>query len=275
MRLIALLLAGCAAPPGTEDDGVLAGLLGDEAIIAGEIMKDGFPGTECLRYRPAYVLSYDTARRVPRWVMERLDPARVGGTMPDVDRVFREDESLPAELRTRAGDYVESGFVRGRLAAAPNHVGKPEVIDATYLLSNVAPMLGDRFRKTVWRALEESVRAWAAESEELYVVTGTLFLPTQWSDKVEYPLISDRAVGVPTHYYKVLLRRQERRTQVLAFLVPHQPIDAPVNLAEFLVPVGRVEALSGLDFFPRASDAGLEEMESAVPARVWPVERRT
>ena len=72
-RALIALLAACSAPPGAQTPGLLGGLFGDEAIIAADLMPYGFPGTEMLRYRKGYVLSYDAARRVPRWVAERLD----------------------------------------------------------------------------------------------------------------------------------------------------------------------------------------------------------
>lgn len=274
MRLIvcAVLsgLGACTAPPGAEDSGLLPGLLGDEAIIAGQVMTYGFPGTEALLYRPGYVLSYDAQRRVPRWVSERLERDEVPATVPEGERHFRPDEDLPSAWRTQPDDYATTGFVRGRLAAAPNHYAKPKELAATYLLSNVAPQFGESFRQTIWKELETSTRAWAQQGDSLYVVTGTLFLPTTWGDKVSYPLISNSSIAVPTHFYKVLFRRRDRTAEMIAFLVPHQPITAGTDLLDFVVTVDRLEMLAGLNFFPKLSEPTQSVLEKTEPSRLWP-----
>jgi endonuclease G len=264
------MLGACAAPPGAEDSGLLPGLLGDEAIIAGQIMVHGYPGKEMLLYRPGYVLSYDAQRRVPRWVAERLDKSALVADAPEGDRHFRVDESVPAAWRTETDDYASTGFVRARLAAAPNHFANSRAVDATYLLSNVAPQFGESFRQTVWKELESAVRAWAKEGDGLFVVTGTLFLPTNWGDKVTYPLISNRSIAVPTHFYKVLFRRRGHEADMIAFLVPHQPTPAGSNLLDFAVTVDRLEAISGLDFFPKLGEPTQADLEKNEPAALWP-----
>jgi endonuclease G len=273
MRLIPIgllsLLAACAAPPGAENPGWVGGLFGDEALIAADVMRYGFPGTDTLRYRAGYVISYDAPRRVPRWVAERLSPDVVDGELPDFPRHFAPDETLPADLRARSEDFADSGYVRGRLAAAANHRGDEKACRATYLLSNAAPQLGADFRATFWVSLERKVRNWARESDHLWVVTGTLFLAPEGSSQVRYKLIGERGVGVPTHFFKVVLRERGRSRAVLAFLVPHEPLAADADAAAFLVSVDRLESLSGLDFFPELGEPAQADLEAQQPDALW------
>jgi endonuclease G len=264
------LLAACAAPPGAKSPGVMGGLFGDEALIAAEVLRYGFPSTGNLRYHRSYVLSYDAAHRVPRWVAESLTPALVDGTPPEEAQRFRPDESLPEAVRTRNEDYAKSGYVRGRLASAANHRGNPKGYPDTFLLSNVAPQLGPDFRQTVWVELEVAVRAWARDSDKLYIVTGTLYLPTDEANAVRYPLVGDRGIAVPTHFFKVLLRERGKQRGMLAFLVPHRPTRADGDLAAYLVPVDRIEALAGLDFFPELIEPTQSEQEKSEPTALWP-----
>jgi len=269
MRLIAgLLLAGCAAPPGAKNPGLMGGLFGDEAIIAADVMKYGFPGTAELRYRRSYVLSYDAARRVPFWVAERITPADLEGE-PEAG-LFRPDESFPDAVRVRNEDFEGSGFIRGRLASAANHRGDPDGYRDTYLLSNVSPQLGAEFRQTVWVALESAVRGWARDAESVYVVTGALFLPAGDERTVRYQLIGDRAVAVPTHFFKVLLAERGRERAMAAFLVPHEPIGKDADLTAFLAPVDEIEALSGLDFFPDLPEPTQSKLEKLAEPELWP-----
>jgi len=264
-------LAACTAPPGAASPGLLGGLFGDEAIIAADLMKYCFPDTETLRYRDGYVLSYDAARRVPRWVAERLDPSSLAADRPREEKQFRVDRSLPPALRVTTADFEESGYVRGRLAAAANHRGDAEAFRQTYLLSNVAPQRGPDFRTTVWVGLEQRVRTWAANSDDLLVITGTLFLPEEGKQEVRYPVIGERRIGVPTHFYKVLLREKGRSRSMLAFLVPHKPAEGEVDYAGFLVSVDTIERLSGLDFFPKLGEPTQSDLEALENESLWPL----
>ena len=273
MRLIGwglfALVSACAAPPGAENPGILGGLLGDEAPIAADIMKYGFPGTDTLRYQPGYILSYDGARRVPRWVGERLSPDIVDGDLPEMERQFAPDDSLPLAMRAQLIDFADSGYVRGRLAAAANHRGDARAFRASYLLSNVAPQLGADFRATFWVALERRVRNWARGSDQLWVITGTLFLAPEGSSEVTYKLIGERRIAVPTHFFKVLLWERDQSRAMQAFLVPHKPLAADADPAAFLVSVDHIEALSGLDFFPDLGEPTQARLEAAESDVLW------
>ena len=277
-RLIVLglwgTLAACSAPPGARASGPLGGLFGDEAIIAADVMKYGFPGIEMLRYRKGYVLSYDAARRVPRWVAERLDPSSLTTDRPRAEKQFRVDASLPAALRVTSADFADSGYVRGRLAAAANHRGDADAFRQTYLLSNVAPQRGVDFRSTVWVGLEQRVREWAHDSDDLLVITGTLFLPQEGKSEVRYALIGEHRIGVPTHFYKVLLREKGRSRQMVAFLVPHVATEDNGDYARFSVSVDHLEALSGLDFFPDLGEPTQSELEAMEPEQAAPAAGR-
>jgi len=275
MRLIDLAflaaLGACAVPPGANAPGLLGGVIGDEAGIAADVMTYGFPDTEMLRYRKGYVLSYDAARRVPRWVAERLDQSVIDGDLSDEERIFRVDDSLAPVLRVTSADFEDSGYVRGRLAAAANHRGDPAEFRETYRLSNVAPQLGPEFRARVWTGLEQRVRDWARAAQDLYVVTGTLYLPVDDSGEVRYPVFGERRIAVPTHFYKVLLRENGRDRSMLAFLVPHGPVEGDVDYADFLVSVDEIERLSGLDFFPKLAEPTQSNLEAAENTELWPL----
>ncbi|MHC4952732.1 MAG: DNA/RNA non-specific endonuclease [Planctomycetota bacterium] len=264
------LISGCAAPPGAQTPGILGGLFGDEAIIAADLMPYGFPGTEMLRYRKGYVLSYDAARRVPRWVAERLDPGVLEGEVPEDEKQFAPDTSIPFAIRATSEDFRDSEFVRGRLAAAANHKSDVRVFRETYLLSNVAPQLGAEFRSSFWVHLEGRIRDWARDSDDLFVVTGTLFLPRKKGEDVQYRLIGRRQVAVPTHFFKVVMRERKHSRAMIAFLVPHEPMKSGGDPARFLVTVDRLEELSGLDFFPQLGEPTQTELESAEIKTLWP-----
>jgi endonuclease G len=276
-----LLVALCACskksfttPPGRAGGEVtwIGALVSAEHRIMGDVMTYGFPSRGMLLYREGYVCSYDTRTRGPRWVAERLNAKRLqrGATQPT--RSFRVDADLDEEFRSQSNDFSGTEYVRGRLAAASNHLGDPVALAQTYYLSNVAPQLGRAFRQSFWVHFEARVRDWARRSDDLYVFTGPLFLPEEGADGksyVRYEVIGANQVAVPTHFFKVMLREKDGVRDMQAFIVPHRPLDRESPLAQFLASVDDVERLAGLDFFDELTEPTQSRLEARNTGVVW------
>jgi endonuclease G len=238
----------------------------------GDIMTYGFPGHGMLLYREGYVCSYDTRTRVPHWVAERLNAKRLERAAAPGTRMYRVDLQLNPEFRSQSHDFVGSEYVRGRMAAASNHLGDPVALAQTYYLSNVAPQLGQAFRQSFWVHFEARVRDWAREADDLYVFTGPLFLPEEGADGksyVRYEVIGANQVAVPSHFFKVMLRERDGQRDMQAFVVPHRPLEKDAPLAQFLVSVNDVERLAGLDFFNELTEPTQSQLEARNRGYVW------
>ncbi|EDL09211.1 endonuclease G-like 1, isoform CRA_d [Mus musculus] len=90
----------------------------EEAVLE----QFGFPlaGTETRRYTN-HALSYDQAKRVPRWVLEHISKDKIIG---DADRKhckFKPDPSVPSAFSALNEDYIGSGWSRGHMAPAGNN----------------------------------------------------------------------------------------------------------------------------------------------------------
>lgn len=274
MRIAMLLVAvvcGCATP-GTSN--VYEATLGTDARIAGDIMKYGYPGTSMVRYREGYVLSYNARAKTPAWVAERLNAKRLARKVPRQGVTFWVDQTVPDHARSTSGDFEGTAYIRGRMAAASNHLNDKLALKQTYLMSNVAPQLGEEFRQTFWVHFEQKVREWAAEAEDLYVFTGPLFLPeaTEEGGKkfVRFQVIGKNQVAVPSHFFKVMVREKgPHDVEVQAFIVPHRPMNGDIRYSDYLVSVDEVERQSGLDFFNTMDDKWQEREESKKPALAW------
>ena len=276
-----LLVALCACskkafttPPGKAGGEVtwVGALVSAEHRIMGDVMTYGFPSHGMLLYREGYVCSYDTRTRVPHWTAERLNRKRLRPGVTTRTRLFRIDADLNPEFRSQSNDFVGTPYVRGRMAAASNHLGDPVALAQTYYLSNVAPQLGRAFRQSFWVQFETQVRDWAREVDDLYVFTGPLFLPEEGADGrsyVRYEVIGANQVAVPTHFFKVMLRERDGRREMQAFLVPHRPLEADTPLAEFLVSVDDVERVAGLDFFDEMTEPTQSLLEARNRGYVW------
>jgi len=141
-------------------------------------------------------------------------------------------------------DYRGSGFDRGHLAPAGDMKWSREAMSQSFLMSNMSPQL-PAFNRGIWRRLETEVRNWAMEKDSLYVITGPLFTASD-------SLIGENGVGVPGHYFKVLVDLSPPDHDMIAFLLPHS--GSSDELLQFALPVDSLEQLSGYDFFSEAPD---------------------
>jgi DNA/RNA endonuclease G (NUC1) len=236
------------------------------------------------------VSCWDARTRNPRWVAEKLTRASVSGAGDRKSVAFSEDAALPPRFRARLDDYRASGYDRGHLAAAANHKGSQSALSGTFTLSNVSPQAGRGFNRDYWARLEKFVRDLTKRYEEVYVVTGPLFLPrpapgaslaaaasgaAPWL--AAWPFIGrpPHLVGVPTHFYKVVYARGGaagvQGAALGAFILPNEPLPAGEPLSRFAVPLEALEAAAGLTFYEgvlgKERDAAREAF--AAQERAW------
>ena len=84
----------------------------------------------------------------------------------------------------------------------------------SYVMSNMSPRYGG-FNGGVWLRLEELGRAWAKEFGTVYITSGAVF------DRDE----DSARVGIPSHFYKVFLCKNEDTGEwsSISFLPKHRP----------------------------------------------------
>jgi endonuclease G len=223
-----------------------------------------------------FVSCWDARTRNPRWVAERLTAASVRGEGERKGVPFTEDAALPPRFRARLDDYKGSGLDRGHLAAAANHKGTQGAMSSTFTLSNVSPQVGKGFNRDYWARLEKFVRDLTKKYDDVYVVTGPLFLPrplpvvasgaaadaapngaAAWFAAWPHIGRPPRLVAVPTHFFKVIYAQGSSsngadRTVLGAFVLPNAPLPAGEPLSRFAVPLEALEAAAGLCFYEGA-----------------------
>ncbi|EDW02731.1 endonuclease G, mitochondrial [Drosophila grimshawi] len=229
-----------------------------------QIMKYGFPGLDNVRSQSDYVLSYDRRTRVPHWVFEHLTAQSVDKNS-DVDRAksnFKPDDSIHPYFRAQNTDYLRSGYDRGHMAAAGNHRLHQKHCDDTFLLSNMAPQVGQGFNRDAWNTLELHVRKLTRIYANVYVCTGPLYLPHKEDDGktyVKYEVIGANAVAVPTHFYKVIVSEAaaDNKLHMEVYVMPNRVISNDTPLQVFQVPPETVERAAGLLFFDQLNRSQL------------------
>jgi len=139
-----------------------------------------------------------------------------------------------------------------------------EAMNETFLLSNIAPQVGDGFNRHYWAYLEDWCRRLTGTFQDVYVFTIPLYLPRLDLDgkwRVTHEVIgSPPNVSVPTHFAKVVLASKSSSTStpdVLelstgAFVLPNAIIPDEAPLESFVMPVEVVERAAGLTIFSDA-----------------------
>jgi len=228
-----------------------------------------------------YLVCYDPQTRVALWVAYRLRAADV----TDLPRknAFRTDPRLTADETAVCDDYRGSGYDRGHAVPRSDMNRSPVVQANTFLLSNMAPQT-PILNRGMWAYLEDSVRQWAVKFNEVYVMSGSVFMGSP------HTLPSGR-VGIPRQFYKIIVRVDPTgQLQSQAFLLtngkslPIPPTQHPVGvpgqhisaanadsyLATRLKPIIVIRLLAHTDFFPDLPPAQKQALVHADPSDLWP-----
>jgi len=263
---------------------------------AGEILRFGAPveGLGGPLVYSNHVLSYDAARRVPRWVAEHLS-RDVAARPPVASRKgvnFGPDPQVALRFASHNKDYWGSGWSRGHMAPAGNNKHCQDSMGHTFYLTNIVPQDLDN-NGNYWNRLEIWCRGLTGKYQDVWVTSGPLWLPEDPpkaeegvvkeekkevkdeekqsenegkkrkvrpprppTKRVTYPVIGKNEVAVPTHLYKVVVASDPSLpTPIMAaFVVPNRPV-GNTHLTEFAVELEELEHHTGLTFHP-ALDRG-------------------
>ncbi len=189
--------------------------------------------------KPNFSLSYVEEYELPEWVSYELTIDMMNASKAERDQDFNPDPAI----RSGSGhyrDYKGSGYRRGHLVPSADMAWHKESMDATFLLSNVAPMR-EEFNDGIWLELEHNVRDWSRKYKSVSVVTGPLFLDASTT-------IGDNEILVPKYFYKAIFTTQDSTPMVIAFLFDqHQQSFGP--LEEYIVSIDSLEKISGIELF--------------------------
>ncbi len=209
-----------------------------------------------------YSLGYSEQFEQPLWVFYKL--TRESLRIPNVPRSdwFETDHKVSTQS-ARHSDYSGSGYSRGHLVPAGDMAFDRQAMQESFFMSNMSPQLSG-FNGGIWRELEESVRDWAYENDEVYVASGPIF------GNVAQYIGKQSEIGVPEAFYKVVLDVYGDGKKAIGFIVPHEVSTA--HLSNFSVSIDEVERQTGIDFFDNlyANKAEENSMEERFDLALWP-----
>ena len=206
----------------------------------------------------SYTLNYNEMHEQASWVAYRLTGLKLQNPITNRIDNFRTDPKIITGSATLS-DYKGSGYDRGHLAPAADFKWSSTAMNESFFMSNMSPQLPG-FNRGIWKNLESTVRNWAVENEEIYVITGPI---------LDNPLgsIGKNRVSIPSHYYKVILDYKEPEIKALGIIIPNRKLEN--QLKTFVVSVDEIENLTGIDFFPELPDNTEKLLESSINSTAW------
>lgn len=243
--------------------------------------------------RTEYAVQFDPALKTPIWSAENLTADRINGAKEPRTDDFQADPQVPAPAQASLNDYKGSHFDRGHMSPAADMkvlegkgLDPVQTMSESFYLTNMVPQVGRNNNRGIWSDLEGQVRGWAVHRGQVLVVTGPVYLKG-------YQTIGMSKVAVPTYLFKVVL--DPKKSQAIAFLIPNQQIvtrrthsldkgnqnypqtlpNAAINcnstcsIANFVVPVSKVEQMTGLKFFSKLQENQRQMLINQVNPSQW------
>ena len=218
--------------------------------------------------------AYDGRTRTARYRLELLTAESVKGPAKRRDN-FHADLTWPAEFRATLADYhaIAEKYDRGHLAPAGDHAHTQSEMDATFILSNMAPQ-HSKLNRGLWKQLEESLRKAALRDDVagIWVATIPLYAPADLpaqgepcQTRVIFAVAGVDHIPIPTHFAKAALflaKRGDNPIALRAWAFENRAPRAEETVEKSRVTVDLIEHWSGLDFFAELPD----ELENKLEA---------
>jgi endonuclease G len=212
---------------------------------------------QTITYHTGFALCYNKAHEQSNWVAYQLTSAETQGANKRTNK-FKSDPKINVGTATDA-DYKQSGFDRGHLAPAADMAWSEKAMQESFYYSNMSPQVPS-FNRGIWKKLEEQVRYWAMQFDEVYVTTGPVLTSG-------LPYIGGNKVTVPDFYYKALLVYGNKGKQAIGFILPNQATQEPIS--SFVVTIDSLENLTGINFFTALQDEDEALIEANVHLLFW------
>lgn len=193
--------------------------------------------------RTGYTLFYDNRNKTPHWVAWELTKEETRGNVERTNRFEADPDVIGSKVEYR--DYTGSGYDRGHMAPAGDMKWSKKAMEESFYMSNICPQDHD-LNTNDWNDLENKCREWARRYGKVYIVCGPIYT----GERNEY--IGTRRVKVPDAFFKAVLVHTDRKQCALGFIFENEAGERP--LEKYLVPVDKIEKVTGLDLFAALPD---------------------
>lgn len=181
------------------------------------------------------------------------DPFQVDPQVPKGEQI-----AVSGELNQSFYPGTNANYQRGHICASEDRVYSQTANLCTFYMTNMMPQVG-AFNSGIWQKMEERVRGWAKNVDNLYVCKGGTIDKT---DQV-FPTKTYYSHIVPRYFYMALLQKKGDTYKALGFWVEHLNEDhSNDNLGDYVVNIDKLEELTGIDFFCNLPDDIENQIES-------------
>jgi len=205
-----------------------------------------------------FTLSYNENHEQANWVAYKLTRNMIeNGSYSRTDN-FRPDYKVK-NSSSQLSDYKYSGYDRGHLCPAGDMKISKTGMSESFFMSNISPQ-NPSFNRGIWKSLEGTVRTWAINNEEIYIVTGPILTNVMGS-------IGSNSVSIPKYFYKVILDYNQPEIKGIGFIIENKK--GELSLTSYAVSIDDVEKITGIDFFPLLPDEIENHVESSFSTDKW------
>lgn len=202
-----------------------------------------------------YAIHYRYDTKTAEYVVEHVTFEDIRGPFNRSDD-FHADTAIPEQFRSTLHDYAGSPYDRGHLVPAGDSTQSKEVMSESFSLANMVPQV-PAHNRGIWNKLESTIRNWANDGRDIYVVSGTFYQPGFFMSYI------GRGVAVPTHMWKVIY--DATNNQSIALLIPNDAIPAR-ELRTYTLTVEKLQSIVKINFMPAL---GINAIEQSVNPNYW------
>jgi endonuclease G len=218
-----------------------------------------------LSVKAQYVMSYNSARKVPNWVSWELNTSELGSAARQNN--YRSDSTLPSAMpQATPADYSGSGWDRGHMCPSGDRTQSTTANGQTFYLSNMVPQASNN-NSGPWEKLETYERTLAESGKEVMIVAGGVYSAS--SRKI------GASVSVPDSTWKVVVvldhtgdgaAQVRTTTRVIAVLMPND--DARISTSDswqsYRVSVRTLESATHFNFLADVPQSIQDVVETRV-----------
>jgi endonuclease G len=215
----------------------------------------GFPQTVGIQpiCRQAYLVGYDAAAKLPKYVTYELMPQNALGCVARTN-AFVADQSVVGGAKPE--DYAGTGYDKGHAVPDGDLSWDQQVEYESFLMTNMYPQLGG-LNRGIWKLLETSVRGWAVQTNQTYnIYVGGI-----------YNTATDKKIGngvvVPSAFYKIVVNQNTK--QMAGWYFKHEGGQGN-DLTKVRASIAAIQQKAGVTF---AFPAGAQELPVGGE---WPVD---
>jgi len=206
--------------------------------------EDYFPSSTCgeIIHYEYYSVSYCDQNKSSEWAIYSLDREKIYNLKkyPRPNNFRKDTNGKGSSLE----NYRKSGFDRGHLVPARDMSFNEVALSESFFMTNISPQR-QGLNRGAWRKLENEIikrsKDWKNNKGKVVIITG------QYSG---YETIGEDKIIVPEFFYKIFVDVEKNRS--ISFLIPNKKVVK--NLKSYVVPIGLIESLTGVDFFYRLDD---------------------